>query len=121
MNKETLRVKITNAINSCSAENGSDTPDFILANYLADCLAAFDKTVRARDRWYGVQLSPLAVSSAKGVEGMTAEQAVGVALSIPMSKTNMSECQNIAPDVLDHLRRMGWKFVPTIKEENESN
>jgi len=33
-------------------ENASDTPDFILAQYLSDCLAAFDKAVRERERWY---------------------------------------------------------------------
>jgi hypothetical protein len=34
-------------------ENGSDTPDFILARFLADCLEAFDSAVRTRDDWYG--------------------------------------------------------------------
>lgn len=39
--------------NRYSAENGSDTPDFILAEFLVDCLTAFDRTVRHRERWYG--------------------------------------------------------------------
>ena len=47
-----LRKKIESAINSTSAENGSDTPDFILAEYLTDCLAAYDKAVTAREKWY---------------------------------------------------------------------
>jgi len=55
---ETLRRKIESAINQMSAENGSNTPDFILAEYLTDCLAAFDKATMARDRWYGVPLRP---------------------------------------------------------------
>ncbi len=49
-----LKTKIEHAINSVSAENGSDTPDFILAEYLTDCLAAFDKAVVARSKWYGL-------------------------------------------------------------------
>lgn len=38
-----LRERVEQALNHSSAENGSDTPDFILANYLLGCLAAFDE------------------------------------------------------------------------------
>lgn len=48
-----LRRKIEQAINLTSSENGSDTPDFILAEYLTDCLTAFDKATRTREKWYG--------------------------------------------------------------------
>lgn len=48
-----LRTKIQSAINEHSAENGSNTPDFILAEYLMDCLASFDKAVSRREVWYG--------------------------------------------------------------------
>ena len=51
--REDLRRSIANAINMVSAENGSDTPDFILAEYLLSCLAAYDATVCAREKWYG--------------------------------------------------------------------
>lgn len=47
-------------INRHSAENGSDTPDFLLAAYLYDCLVAFDRTVRDRERWYGRAKKPIA-------------------------------------------------------------
>lgn len=40
-------------INRNSKERGSDTPDFILADYLADCLDAFDKAITRRKEWYG--------------------------------------------------------------------
>lgn len=49
----TLRTDIETAINKNSAENGSNTPDFLLAQYLLDCLAAFDIAVQRRERWYG--------------------------------------------------------------------
>ena len=45
-------------INQFSQENGSNTPDFILAGYLLSCLNAFDNAVRKRDQWYGVHLMP---------------------------------------------------------------
>lgn len=48
-----LRKDIEQAINKHSIENGSDTPDFILAEYLTDCLRAFDKATVKREEWYG--------------------------------------------------------------------
>jgi len=51
-----LRKEIETSINRASAENGSNTPDFILAEFLLDCLAAFDKASRAREKWYGKEL-----------------------------------------------------------------
>ena len=47
-----LREEVRAAINRASADNGSDTPDFILADYLLSCLDAFDKATIARDRWW---------------------------------------------------------------------
>ena len=40
-------------INEHSKENESDTPDFILAQYLKGCLANYEEAVKARDKWYG--------------------------------------------------------------------
>jgi len=52
----TFKKELEHLINSKSLENSSNTPDFILADYLADCLAIFDKTVNAREKWYGRQI-----------------------------------------------------------------
>lgn len=41
------------AINRHSMEGGSNTPDFILAQYLGACLAAFNEATTARGTWYG--------------------------------------------------------------------
>lgn len=48
-----LRRDIESVINRNSCENGSNTPDFILAEYLERCLNSFDAAVAARERWYG--------------------------------------------------------------------
>jgi len=48
-----LRREIEHIINCRSLENGSNTPDFILAKYLIDCLQAFDAAVNRREKWYG--------------------------------------------------------------------
>lgn len=42
-------------INKYSMENGSNTPDFILAEYLFSCMQAFNTTVVRRDTWHDVQ------------------------------------------------------------------
>ena len=39
-------------INKYSLENDSDTPDFILATFLAECLDSFNVAVYNRDAWY---------------------------------------------------------------------
>ncbi len=48
-----LREDIESAINCNSAENGSNTPDFILAEFVRGCLVAFDAAVNEREAWYG--------------------------------------------------------------------
>ncbi len=50
---DNFRKELEHLINRHSKENGSDTPDFMLAEYLTDCLIAFDKAVTAREKWYG--------------------------------------------------------------------
>ena len=54
----TLREEIRAAINRCCAENGSNTPDWILAEFLIACLEAFDKATKARSSFYMRDDSP---------------------------------------------------------------
>lgn len=51
--ERSFRDDLTALLNSRCCENGSDTPDFILAEYLFNCLDAFDAATVARERWYG--------------------------------------------------------------------
>ena len=51
--RKPLMVEIAAALNRCSAENGSDSPDYILADYLLGCLRAFDRATQQRDKWHG--------------------------------------------------------------------
>ena len=45
-------------INRHSIENASNTPDFILADYLLACLAAFTTATQQRETWYGRDARP---------------------------------------------------------------
>lgn len=47
--KKAFRDALEALINRESMENGSDTPDFVLAEYLVRCLEAFDAAVRHRE------------------------------------------------------------------------
>jgi hypothetical protein len=48
-----FKVELESLINKYSKENGSNTPDFLLADYLNDCLETFNNIVMKRSDWYG--------------------------------------------------------------------
>lgn len=45
--------ELAELINRHSVENGSNTPDFILARYLAAHIVTYNATINAREEWYG--------------------------------------------------------------------
>lgn len=49
---ESLGRELRDLINRHSVENASDTPDWILAMYLLDCLFAYERAVDARHAWH---------------------------------------------------------------------
>lgn len=55
---EPLETTLANLLNRHSAESQSNTPDFILAKFMLDCLAAFNTASVSRERWYGFVNSP---------------------------------------------------------------
>ena len=50
---ENFRKSLVELLNKYSKENDSNTPDFILADYLMLCLEAYNKTLQVRESWYG--------------------------------------------------------------------
>jgi hypothetical protein len=53
VNQYDFKKELAQLINKYSRENGSNTPDWILAEYLVHCLNAWNSSVNARERWYG--------------------------------------------------------------------
>lgn len=53
-----LQEELTRLLNKHSAENLSNTPDFVLARYLMLVLEAHTWATKRRDEWYDVALSP---------------------------------------------------------------
>lgn len=57
MKNQELTNRIAHAINCESRENGSNTPDFILASYLVQCLETYEAATNAREKWYGREVN----------------------------------------------------------------
>ena len=54
----TLEAELAALLNCHSQENESNTPDFILAQYLLGCLAVFTTAVQQRETWWGRNAAP---------------------------------------------------------------
>lgn len=59
MSKTTFFAELEALINRHSMENESNTPDFILRNFIAKTLEAFNDATRYRDDWFGGERSIL--------------------------------------------------------------
>lgn len=55
VSKLTFEEELKWLINKYSKENESDTPDFILANYLNNCLSAFNSASKTRTHWHNAE------------------------------------------------------------------
>ena len=53
-NERAFQVELAAVINKYSREGRSNTPDFILAGYLVNCLEAYEAAMDRHDEWYGV-------------------------------------------------------------------
>lgn len=53
-----FRRDLAAVLNRHSREAESNTPDFILADYLIDCLTVLERATATREAWYGVKLVP---------------------------------------------------------------
>lgn len=61
-----LEHALADALNRFSAENPSNTPDWILAQYLLGCLAAWNQATQQRERWYGRDARQIASGGGTG-------------------------------------------------------
>ncbi len=54
-----LEKELGSLLNRFSVENESNTPDFILAQYLIGCLQVFTTAVQQRETWHGRDPRPI--------------------------------------------------------------
>jgi hypothetical protein len=57
MNRNAFKDQLASLLNRHSAENASNTPDFILADYLCRCLDVWNASVQEREEWWGRHVS----------------------------------------------------------------
>lgn len=55
--EDAFTAELKSLLNKHCIENGSNTPDFILAGYMKACLEAFTEASKSREQWYGYQLA----------------------------------------------------------------
>lgn len=55
---KSLQDALREIINRYSRENESNTPDYILAKFMNECLVAFEEATKDRDKWYGIKPVP---------------------------------------------------------------
>lgn len=58
MNVLKFEKELEELLNRHSAENESDTPDFVLAQYLTSCLLSFSRAEVERTNWYKSSMKP---------------------------------------------------------------
>jgi hypothetical protein len=58
MSEHSFKTQLERLLNGFSKENESNTPDFILANYLLGCLKVWNESVQMRETWYGRDARP---------------------------------------------------------------
>lgn len=56
--RPSLDQALQNLLNSYSVDNGSNTPDFILSEYMLNSLRNFEQATKDREKWYGIAHSP---------------------------------------------------------------
>jgi len=77
----TFRKELEDSINRNCMENASNTPDFILAQYLHSCLNAFDAAVQQRETWYGRDGRPSEIHAEGPNDRVEGRDACGASLS----------------------------------------
>lgn len=50
---EELKREVAAVLNKYSQENRSNTPDYMLANFMLGCLNVYENTISAREVWFG--------------------------------------------------------------------
>lgn len=45
--------ELQSLLNRFSMENGSNTPDYVLAQFLSNCLNAWNQGIKERESWFG--------------------------------------------------------------------
>lgn len=101
-------------INRRSAENGSDTPDFLLADFLAACLEALDETVVRREKWYGRECGGGAALRENEAQRPTKEELDRLQATISKQRLMLDDASRAQVLISEAFRQEGglsWKAL----------
>lgn len=104
-----FRYDLAKVINGHSMENGSNTPDFILADLLAEVLHAFNRAANARATWYGRSDEPgqglqLPGSDPVAATGMASSRLPVASNDLPEASSESAEPSPAAADAMSTVR-----------------
>jgi len=69
-NRHEFFVELTNLVNRYSMENGSGTPDYLIADYMLNSLDSFNRMTKFRENWYGRAQDPKFGTPEGGLGGL---------------------------------------------------
>ena len=56
MARTTFERELQSLLNNHSKENESNTPDFLLSEFLTGCLKAYNTALKKRDKWFDINV-----------------------------------------------------------------
>ena len=105
-NRRSFGDELVCLLNKYSKENGSNTPDFILAEYLTQQLEAWNLAVRAREEWYGRKFSQGSLGLSKEPSALAREIAARVWCDQAMGNIVMDvDAAEAIAKIIDDVRR----------------
>lgn len=105
-NRRNFGDELTCLLNKYSKENGSNTPDFILAEYLTRCLESSDMLIRGREEWYGRKFSQGSLELPKEPSTLAREIAARVWCDKSMGNIVMDvDAAEAMAKIIDDVRR----------------
>lgn len=98
---------LAKVINLHSRENASNSPDFVLGEFLSATLSAFEEATRDRDKWYGISPHPGGASTKIGQNTTLEDHVLHIlqALSSPTVSVLDEEVRRKIPSLLQSESR----------------
>ena len=115
---EKFKKELEELINKNSMENESNTPDFILAEYLTECLLTFNETQKKRNNWY---VSENSEESCETEDKPTLETLISKIITIGVPLPNYDYViGNFVSEIPTNLHSEDGKYLhPTFREACE--
>jgi len=113
-----FRKELEKLINKYSLENRSNTPDFILSDYLVGCLKLFDETLETREWWYRENMDNKKIDEPNNLKRHIEYDNEHCQCEIPERESGFSYCYKCHKHVSDARMKI---LVEDVKNYNNEN